>query len=350
MDPQQLPANQPSTPTPTPSVSPQPTQTPTVVQTPTPVVPAYSAQMAGGNSPNMKILFGVIVAVVVFVAALLVAWFMYLSPAAQSKRVSNSFMHSITTGDVAKATDLTGDSTSKDFLTTSSGSVHGSYTLSQSKFTGGKGYYLYSLSGANKKYARTTVDKVSGKRVVNSFVYSNTALALVPSSASSSITSSSSTSNTAKSTAAGDTTGCLTAADFSPFSDVFNGTPSDNGDGTFSEFFQLQFNPDVATYAAGDVPDPTAVFNDFKTFYAQAANKKYVIELESSVNSATPDEQLANARNSKVQSDLETISGIPASKITLQPITNDTSRNAGDAFYRQVQITLRSADVCSSLN
>jgi len=259
-------------------------------------------------------------------------------------RLSNSFMSSITTGDVDNAVKLANDNSAKDFLTEASKNVHGSYKLSQSEFKDSKGYYLYTLSGANRKYARTIIEKDSGKLVVGSFVFSNTALALVPSNTSASSTTGSDTPEpTATATAA---TGCLTPDDFSYFSGVGDLTPF--GTGGYEEFYQLEFNPNVATYAPGDFPDPTTVFNDFKQFYASVGNsKKYVIELESSVNSASPDEQLADARNAKVESDLENISGIPASKITSTPVRNDTSdSSAGNSFYRQVQITLRSDPSC----
>jgi|GEM_PF-3187231 hypothetical protein len=305
---------------------------------------------AAGKS-KVGLIIGLIGGVVLLLVIVLVlGWFILWSPAAQSKRLSSAFMHSITTGDVTKAVDLTGDSTAKDFLTNASPKVHGSYSLSQSKFADGKGYYLYTLDGATDKYARTIIEKDSGKRVVNSFVFSNETLALVPSSSTASTTSATSTTDTAQSApASSSTSGCLTPTDFSFFSNVGAGSPTANGNGTYSVFFQLEFDSDVATYTAGGNPDPTTVFNDFKNFYAQDASKKYVIELESSVNSATPDESLADARNNKVQSDLESISGIPASQIAIQPITNDTSdTTAGDAFFRQVQITLTSADSCST--
>src|SRR6185312_5044452 len=90
-----------------------------------------------------------------------------------------------------------------------------------------------------------------------------------------------------------DAAGCLTAGDFSSFANLNMGTPTQTPNGLYEESFQLEFDPNVATYTSGGVPDPAAVFNDFKDFYTQNANKKYVIELESSVNSSAPDEQLA---------------------------------------------------------
>jgi hypothetical protein len=349
MDPQQNPVNQP-TPAPIAPLSPI-EQVPVATQTPTPSSSTPASQVPAARS-SKRVLISVLAGIAIIVLALLAGLLLtYFTPAAKSKRLSNSFMHSITTGDVAMATELTGDNTAKVFLTASSKSVNGSYKLSASQFSNGKGYYLYILNGADNKYARTIIQIDNGKRVVHSFVFSNTTLALVPSSNTTVGATTNNSSTTQSASTPPSSSGCLAANDFSVFSNLGHSLPTANSNNTFSDFYQLEFNPDVATYAAGDIPDPTTVYNDFKNFYAQSANKKYTIELESSVNSATPDEPLANARNQKVQSDLETISGIPASKITIQPITNDTSgSSAGNAFYRQVQITLRSANSCSSLN
>jgi hypothetical protein len=329
MDPQQTPDNQHVTlPTPPPD----------------PVVPVAQS--------SKKLLIIVIAILLIIAAAFVLVWLVYLNPSSQSKRLSNSFMHSITTGNVTQATDLTGDSAAKNYLTTSAGSVHGTYKLSNSQFSNGKGYYLYTLSGAADHYVRTIVDRDNGKRIVNSFVFSDTALTLVSSTSSLSDISPSDSSATQVTATTADTSGCLGASDFSSFSNLGGmGDPDPVLDRTYSIFLQLEFSPNVATYEPGDSPDPTTVFSDFKDFYAQDSNKKYVIELESSVNSASPDIALANQRNNLVESDLETISGIPASKITIEPVTNNTSGDSGgDAFYRQVQITLKSAPSCLPLD
>lgn len=345
----------PVTPTPTPPQptvpDPAPAPQPTVAAPAQPVAPVYTAPAAGAKSgSSLGLILGLIGgAAVVLLIVLIAGWLLFWSPQARSKHVSSAFMNAMMTGDIAKAAQLSSDGNSSDtkaFLQTASDKTKGTATAQQSVFQSNTRYTLYGLSNSDKKYARVTVDKENGKWLVNSYVYSASALALVPSTSKVTASNDQST-NTPTSTPA-DTAGCLTASDFSFFSNLNQGTPDPNANGTYSDFYQLLFNPDAATYAADAIPDPTTVFNDFKNFYAQDANKKYIIELEASVNSASSDDQLANARNNKVLSDLENISGIPASKISIQPNTNDTENNSGDSFNRQVQITLRSADSCAT--
>jgi len=339
------PASQPTQPVPTPIVAPSPVAqqpvTPDVVATPSPVTPAPAKS-------SKVLLFSVIGgAIVVIAAALAIGWLLYLSPAAQSKRLSNNFMHDMTTGNATGAAKLAG-SGAQSFLTASSSSVHGSYSLSKSQFSNNVGYYLYTLTGASNKYARTIVKVDGGKRVVDSFVYDNTPLVLVPSTSTS--TTYGTDSNTSSSTSTTDTASCLGQGDFSDFSNLGGQSlVMANTDGTYSDVFQVKFDPNVATYTAGAPLDTATLYSDFKSFvaYIQSAHKSYAVELEASVNSATPDDQLATARDNQIKSDLEA-SGIPASDIHVQPNTNDTgSDDAGNAFYRQVQITLTSSSSCT---
>jgi len=343
--PPQSPAPEQPAQVPQPAMPPQQPVGPQPAAMPQPAPAPYNPVQPAKSSKKLWLGLGLGLGLFVLLIGFFVAWLFLWSPAAQAARLSGSFMHKITTGDVAGAVSLTGDATSKDFLTSASQKVQGSYSLQQFKYQNGTGYALYNLNAASEKYGRVIVAKQNGKFAVTSFVYSKDQLALVPTHTP---TSTSTTENTAAPKTAASTAGCLVASDFAPFTNVSQGNPDPNGDGTFTAFFQLEFNPDATTYAPGLGLDPTTVFNDFKAFYAQSASKKYAIQLEASVNSATPDDALANARNAKVQSDLEKISGIPASKITIQPNTHDTSGTSGDSFYRQVQISLVSDESCSS--
>lgn len=355
MDPQQQPAIQPnSTPAPVPPAPetppvPQPSPAPPTVQTPMPVTPTVVVPgppltlPQTGKKSRRGLILGIVggIVVILVVIILLVAL-----PNLQANKVSSNFMHDITAGNVSAAAALTdGGSSNNAFLQDAAKNVKGSYSLKSDTVQNSQHYYLYTLTNSTDKYARTILKKESGGWKVTSFVFGGTPLALVPSKTSNSNVSTSSTQSSSTSTGTND---CLIANDFTPFSNLGTSMFYHNSNGTYQDTFQLEFNPNDATYAAGDVPDPTALFNDYKNFYAQSGSKKYSIELESSVNSSSPDETLANARNAQVQSDLET-SGIPASKISIQPITNDTTdSDTGDAFFRQVQITLMSDSSCAT--
>lgn len=342
MEPQQPLASQPNTaPDPAPPVV--PSGSPQPITGPTPSGASDPAPSANRKKGKLRLILGIIGIVVVILLVL----FLFALPNLQAGNVSNSFMHDITTGDTNAAAALTDGGTSNSaYLQEAAKSVSGGYSVKSTTVQANQHYYLYTLSNSTNKYARTIVKKETGGWKITSFVFSATPLTLVPTKSAASVTS---TSNNTQSPSTSPSAGsCLTASDFSFFSNLGMDLPTPNVDGTYSEPIQLQFTADQATYDPGSVPDPSTVFSDFKNFYSQDAGKRYIIELESSVNSAAPDEQLANARNAKVQSDLESISGIPASKITIQPITNDTSGNSGDAFYRQVQINLSSAASCAT--
>lgn len=295
MNPQEPPATQPNPapmPAPTtPDVPAPPQPTPAVSQppAPTPLAPASPTPPPTGRKNKLWLILG-IVAVVIIV--LLVTLFLFLVPNLQANKTSNNFMHDITTGNVSAAAVLTdGGSSNNAFLQQAAKSVSGSYSLKSTSMQNGQGYYLYNLTNSTNKYARTIIKKESGGWKITSFVFSSTPLALVPSKTASIGTSTGTSSQSASTSTS--TNGCLTANDFSFFSNVDSSSPTPTPNGLYEDFYQLQFNPNDATYASGDVPDPTTVFNDFKNFYTKDANKKYNIELESSVNSSSPDDQLA---------------------------------------------------------
>lgn len=347
MDPNQSPNNQPGNSAaqpPQPAAAPDNNYVPQPnLQNSPPAIGSYGAPLSApvtASGSQLPLILGIAAIVVVLLGSLLLGWFLFFSPAAQSKRLSNKFMQSITAGDVTKAAELSGDPGSKAFLTTASANVKGTFKLSRGTYTGDKGYYVYTLNGAAKKYARTIIAKENNKRVVSSFVYSNSELQLVPSASTASAPTPVSSPAQASSPAPG-SPDCLTRSDYSYFSNLGIDFTKPN---EFAPFAQLHFNPDAATYVAGQTDYRNRVFEDFKNFYANTSAKKYTIQLSASVNSTTPDEKLAAARNSKVMSDLQGISGIPSSKVTIMPSTKgDPSGNAGDTFNRQVQIKV-SAD------
>jgi len=311
------------------------------------------APAPGGGSSKLWLILGAVAAVVVIVIVLFVCWLLLWSPAAQAQRLSSSFMKNITAGNVAQAVALTGDSTAKDFLTNASQKVHGSYHLRQSEYTNGTGYYLYDLSGASDKYARTIVKKSDGKLVVNSFVFSNESLALVP--GKSSDTADQSTRLTADSTQPASTqtqttataTACLTNDDYK-WIEFDKQPPSVTYDTTY----------DPAAYTdnyTGDMffkPNTTqedslmSVYDDWADFYTHNSTKQWKFRLEGSTygsDSGTPaSQQLANARSQEVQAQLVK-RGVPADRIIIDPPHNYGGEGQDDSMnqiYRRVQLTV----------
>lgn len=319
----------------------------------TPPAPAAAPQSPAPHpdksSQKHLILIAVIAGFLAIVAALVLAWFFFWTPAAQAKRVSNSFMKAITTGDVDKAVELSGDADSRDFLEKAADSVKGSYKLSESTYKNSKGYYLYTLSDADSKYARTVIAKDEGKLVVSSFVYTDDKPALVPGDSKDSTTSSNSKDDTDDSsstpTDTSASTSCLGPDDFKAFLSSYTLKP--NADGRYTYTDSIFFTADSTEYAFPALMAGT--YEKYKTFYAQKSGKDFTITLSGEVNSAEKDDVLANQRAEKFKADLVAQSGIPASRIIIGTPTNENAEpgSGGNAeANRAVGVAIRSSDSC----
>jgi hypothetical protein len=309
--------------------------------------------MPGAKKSKMPLLLGIVGAVVVIVVVLALAWLLFFSPQAQSKRVANAFMNDMAKGDVAAATKISSDGTSNDtqsFLKSSAPVVKGTATAGQSTFKDNVRYSLYTLSGAQRKYARVTVDKEGGKWVAQSFVFSNTSKAQFP--AKSGDTTSTGNPTAAATTSTTDTapaktasaTACFGANDFT----VLNPYPIDAySDGRYTWTDSVFFNADAATYAYPSIMDD--FYAKYKTWYQQHSSMQFTVELQGEVNSTNPDNALANQRANLVKNDFTSKAGIPGSLVKVVAPTNyGTSLGAGDdgSQNRNVSITINSPESC----
>lgn len=330
--PSQPPSQEPTPTSPPPAPSPPPAiqQAPMMNSvSPTPTAPT-------GKSHKRLIIGIIAAALVVFVLPFVLLFLLAFMKNAQALGASNAFMKAITSKNVdaaVSASDTSDDAAGvKSFLTQASVSVEGSYKLSQSKLDNNKGYYLYNLTNSTNKYARTVVEKQASGWKVTSFVYSPTALALVPKASTAS-----SASSTAKTTAPASTSSaaCLTEQDAASISDDEMAT---------TEVLQGYFNPNSAQYAYPDVTNPQ--FQKLGDFYKSHASAKFtfhvvVSEYQGSSASAS-DQALAAQRESVVKAGL-TDAGVPADYIAvdspyLQPANGSDPSTA--VTYRNFAVKL----------
>ncbi len=336
------PVGQPVVSTAAPSMAPQSQPTPVISPLPAQQLPASPKQ---GHKRGLII--GIVVGVAVVVLALLA---LIALPAIQRQAFASNFMNDVTAGRVDPAVTRTGDPTSKPYLTTATAKLKGETPkYKTSKYNpSSESYYLFDLSGGTYTSARVSVGKEKGKLVVMSFVYDTQQLKLVPSSSSSTTSSPTNTAaqteTTPTTTAATTQNKCLAAADFTALSS-YPVDPDSNGAYVWTD--SVFFNADVATYAYPDImPDKYATY---KAFYDQESAKDFTVQLTGEVNSTASDTALTTARTTKVQTDLENLAGIPASRITVNAPTNyGTSLGAGDtgSQNRNVDIKIASSSSC----
>lgn len=331
MDPNSTnPASQPVV-TQTPSVTPQPT----VVAQPTP--PSFQPYSPIETPPTGKktgLLIGLVVAAAVLLVAGLLFVFMML-PGLQSASLAQSFMENITTGKVDKAVEQTGDPTTKDFLTTASKTLKDNKaSLSKQKFNrSAESYYLFTLTGGEKKYARVSTEKDGAKRVVMTLVYSAKELALVPGKSASSTAS-----NGADTTA--DTSACLQKADFYTIENANNG-----GNGPEKTDYSVQQDMISSYYnrPASFLPDSlnfdtqndyagynaTVMVQSYADFYKTHSAKKFTFKLEGVVaTTAQADLAFATQRAEKIKAMLVS-DGVPAERIEILKPENISTFSAG---------------------
>lgn len=351
-EPQSQTVSQSTTAQPVVSAAPQPIVTqaqPASVLPPSPV-PQYPAQPATTPKKHKKgLIIGIVIGAVVVVLAILV---IIALPAIQRQALASNFIDDVTAGKIESAVTRTGDATSKTYLTTAATKLKGE----TAKFTDSKynpdseSYYLFDLSGGTYKSARVSVTKEKGKLVVASFVYDTQQLKLVPSSSKTTSNSSNTSTKTEATTTTTTPTStatqnkCLVAADFISLSS-YPLDPEPNG--TYVWRDSVFFNADAATYAYADImPDK---YTKYKTFYGQESAKDFTIQITGQVNSTASDATLATARATKVQTDLENLAGIPASRIVVNTPSNyGTSLGSGDtgSQNRNVDIKIASSSSC----
>jgi hypothetical protein len=298
---------------------------PTGVVAPAPLTPAAAPQPGKKKLGKILAIVGGIVAVIII--AVLALGVMAL-PRLQSKLQANDFMTNITAGNIDKAVEISGDPTNKEFLTTASPKVKGQFKPTDSKFENGKGYYLYELTGAESKYARVTTKKDNGKRVIDSFVFGNDKLALVPGGS----TTTQNTSTTPTATASN----CLTQNDFltiykSRTSGDIQSVPYDYSKSGNPWVDGVKFLPDSFDYNELYPGRSDELFTNFANFYKQNSSKQFTFHLQGGVATVNvaADKDFANKRAQKVK-DALVAKGVPAARIVIDdPVDNSAVGGSG---------------------
>ncbi len=314
----------------------------TVPPEPSPVTPSAPINpIQTAHSSNTGLIVGLIAGgVVLLIVAIM--FFVVISPKMQSRALAEAFMNNMTKGNVDKAVEQTGDTSTKTFLANASAKLKGEKSkLNKQQFSSsGESYYLFDLSGGDTKYARVTTDKENGKRVVSSFVFSAKELSLVPGNSSTKTTDSGDTDITA--TEPSSTSTCLAKSDFDTIVNANNGG---NGSGSIDYSSQQDlissyynrpayFLPDSLNF---DTQDDYAGYNaevmvkSFADFYKTNSDKEFTIKLEGVVATTAPaDLAFGTQRSEKIKSMLVS-NGVPADRIEVMKSTN-ISTYAGGAW------------------
>ena len=235
----------------------------------------------------------------------------------QIQDTSDKFMKLITTGNVEEAAKLTSATSAgdKSFLNTAATAVKGSSKLTDSGKRDKKHYFLYELSGAPSKYARTTLEEQDGKWLVISFVYNKETLKLFPDE-------SSNTSQPSSSAPAPTPSACLSPTDFDTIFKQINGSTASLGTLDYSKSTNpytsnVHFNPDSLDFSAPAAANQ-GVVNAFASFGKQYSDKSFTISLRGSVGTTKQsDIDFARQRSEKIKAML-VAGGVPESKIVIE--------------------------------
>ncbi len=234
------------------------------------------------------------------------------------KRTSNQFMKYVTAGDADKAIGLTAATTDEQRagIRAAVRADQGTSKLVDKAKQDDKSYFLYDLTGADHKHARTTIQKVGGTWKVVAYVSSVSELQLIPGNSTSTSTSPSTTTpSTTQQTA------CLAAQDFDSINKQINGPSARLGGLDFTKsnnpyYNNVHFKADSLEFA-----DPVSlqqgILSAFGAFGKQFSAKTYAIHLKGSVGTTKQsDLEFANQRAQKMK-DALVAQGVPAAKIVI---------------------------------
>ncbi len=320
--------------------------------------PGYPAP----KNPKSKLAIVLGVILVLLIAAFVAIYFLFLSPAVQAKKASNAFMTAAIDGNTDKLVKLDGDDESvRGFLDNVAQSLDGdSYSLSEKTSKGKSWYFLYDVSGAKSKYARTVVEKKDGKWVVTSIVHGGDILKLVPDSQSSD--ASAELQSAAPTPTSSNQLACLAQEDYRYLEKTkvaITGTSfvtkKDNGDYN-EQTSDMFFKPD-------SVEEDTAVspsYDDWADFALKNSDKAWTYELKGSTfdkgNDSTADPtsvKLANERTAEAKRELIS-RGVPESRIAVADniyYADDSLEGSfSDSIYRRVQLTIKNPCVSEGLS
>ncbi len=296
-----------------------------------------------GNRSSVGKIIAIVAGVVVLLAVLIFAYFAVLGR--QVINTSNNFMKYETSGDTAKALSYTNAATDseKQYIEQAATKTHGTSKLVARQVVSGKVYFLYSLTGATYKSARTTVEKVGGKWKVTNFIISTATLQVTPGAAEASTPA----------TTQADGMACLVPADFDTFFKEISGTsrPASYDYTKVDYVNNVHFNADALTFSAPEKTN-TDIIAAFANFAKQNAGKMFTVHLRGSVGTTKQsDLDFATQRANKVR-DLLVAQGVPSSSIVVDApgsvadYGSDNSNATNQQTARNVVMTIKAA--CTS--
>jgi hypothetical protein len=342
-NPQPAPEAQPSAPQPVQPSVPPPAPQPSQPAQPAPVAPAVPPATPKSKKP-LLLIGGIIMGILVFLAGIAFVWMLFLSPAAQAKRASNTFMKALTANDTEKVFTLTNttDDSAKQYLSGAAEKSQGSFSLKSGTMKDGKGYFLYTLSNNNAKMGRTTVEKQDGKWLVTGYTYGSDNLALVPSGSSTS-DSSQSPSATANQKAVA-ITGCLSK---DAISKVLGFDAVAENKGSYNQYYfgYLYFNSQSTDYS--DADQASRSYDKLASLYKDNDDKSFTIRLRGKVfgtGQTARGIELSHQRAAKVKQDLEAL-GVPADRVVEDSVQKVTS-TYNDGSERNVEVYIRVDKSC----
>ncbi len=268
-------------------------------------------------------------------------------PGLQANGASRTFMNAAAAGDTNTLNKLNESSTEEDksFMKDVADNLKGNFQQKDSTLKDSKYYYLYTLSGAKSKFARTIVEKKDGKYRVTNIVYSQNELALVPGAGASTDTKTTPQPQSAPSVASTPAGNCVAQADTSSQSLGFSDSKNLSGYKVYDHqtFF---FEPDSTK---DSYPSQTAdITAKYSRFAKNFASKDFKITISGKARDVTPTAsgyKLSVAR-AKLIYDQLLAQGTPAAKIDLQA-PRPSGADSDTGADRNVYMELISTGTCS---
>lgn len=337
----------------TPPTAPSPATPPTMPQVPTPEVqpptpapgPAIAQPLPPTQTKKSKkgLIIGLVVGFVVLIIALLVlGFFLLLGPLRASKSVSDSFMASLKSNDIAKAMELSGGASddARKFLEGAAASTEGGYKNTQARLVNSTGYFLYELNTDKYKYGRVVVEKKDGNWQVVSYVYGANQLALVPADSAQPepVTTTQTTEPAAPAAAV-----CVNDADVKKAYKSSAGS-TDIGDELSWSVDTIFFKPDSTAYAYTVQSDN---LDRLANFIKENQAKQFKITVQGKVSEAGATGSGQKLAKDRVQTVLNDIKARGASTAMFVELPPTQAANYNDTSERNVNVKITVPDPCT---
>lgn len=306
----------PQSPAPNNEQTPQAEPMPSAAPPQQPAAPITPSQ--GSSKSRIGLIIGAIVAALLLIGGAYFVYVNYFSPMAKAKKASTSFMQAITTGDKETLYELSEATTDdqKAFLDNAAEKVNGTFSLKEKTSQNDKWYFLYDLSEAQSKTARTEVEEQDGKWLVTGFFHGDDLRLVAQEEPADTPEPVEDTEEPAPNTAVA---ACITPDDFEKAFEDYdydNFYHSDSiplyNNGTFF------FVADSTSYEFEDITKGD--LTEFANFYTANSTKpmKYILrgDVNESVSTAGGT-ALANQRAEKLKADLVAL-GVPESVIEIR--------------------------------